>query len=86
MAWDIDRYCDRLSPRQRGQNEGQEAQQASRFPPLSSGRPPGAHTRPAIFTDRHLNILVWYLPDILLYARRVSGHPNHPCKASEVDN
>jgi hypothetical protein len=70
MPWDVDRYADRLTPRNSGRNAVFEEELASRYPPMYV--PPKTVAYPLLVTDRHNNAILWYLPKMLTARRHVS--------------
>lgn len=70
LSWDVDRYCEHLTPKQRGSHEKKEACIEALYPP-NNGSPHPLLLHPATIVDCHGNILIWYLPDAVLTSRQV---------------
>jgi hypothetical protein len=68
--WDVQRYADRLTPRNSGQNEAFETALHLSYPPIY--KPPEIASVPMLVTDRHNNAVLWYLPNLLTPRRHVS--------------
>jgi hypothetical protein len=76
-TWDAERYSDRLDPRNDGFNKDKELSLLKHYEPLFN--PIRLLAEPAICTDMHMNILLWYLPRILTRERQAS-----PCCSEPV--
>ena len=71
-AWDVQRYADRINPRNTGIGADHREEALSHmFKPVDNA--PALEIMPCTITDRHHRLLLWYLPNILRSERQVNA-------------
>jgi hypothetical protein len=64
LNWDLNQYCDQLTIGQTGNNQAAEEKLQKLYPGIHKNQECSVLGHPAVITDRHSNILVWYLPSM----------------------